>query len=184
MTRHTHPISRLSSFGTPHVRRFFAKLAIRPFIYTFSPPNPLFPSSAHPACLTTPFTITASPFPIERPLSPTFYQTPTATIALVHAPLHLVIIRPILSLVPALAHPLPCVCHRLASIPLLYISSLPSTGCLAPVTPFGPSKRQDPPLIGSSADYITSPQPDVSTAAASSPDLHPVGQLYPAFLSG
>lgn len=38
MTRHTRPISRLSSFGSPHVRRSFGKVAIRPSIYTFSRP--------------------------------------------------------------------------------------------------------------------------------------------------
>lgn len=120
MTRHTRPISRLSSFGSPHVRRSFGKVAIRPFIFTFSRPllvsTLFFPLALTCMCLTTPHpyvhSIPLSPSqplhspshlarPTPPPLSPTFYPSQ-------HPPLHRlhpVMIPPISCLAPALAHP-------------------------------------------------------------------------------
>jgi hypothetical protein len=116
MTRHTSFLFRLTSrfvafsvksHSTPLTRSLLSRI------------HPLFHSSAHSACLTTPHpSITPSPFP---PITPTTFpdflpiQRQSSP-----SPLHLVIIRPFSCLVPALAHPLPCACHRLLSKPLLY----------------------------------------------------------------
>jgi hypothetical protein len=89
------------------------------FLYPLLPSQPL-----HSPSLLLP--------PTLPPLSPTFYQSNGND----HPSLHLVIIRPVWCLVPALAHPLPRVCHRLVSIPLLYISSPPSAARL-----FGAASR-------------------------------------------
>ena len=155
------------SLSSPHVRRFFGKVAIRPFIPTRSLVLSSYPPSfflqrpggmfdhtpsVHPLSL-PPFTITASPFPINTSFGRLFFHFPR--LSTIYQTNPLVITRPIWCLVPALALPLPaCVCLSLplCSIPLLYISSPPSD------RPFGVASRhlsRQRDKIGSSAGHTT-----------------------------
>jgi hypothetical protein len=136
MTRHT----------PSHVRRLFGIVAIRPFNCTFSvrsfvnPPHLFFFTPFH-SLLHSPSHVL---FGLTFPFSPTFYHLPPSC------------------LIPALAHPLPC----LSSKPLL---SIPFARLLAPRHAIAPSTRQD---LSSAADLPYSaplplPQPAIPTAASS-----------------